>query len=113
MAKRMFKVTLEIEAATEENVLAMLDRTINDGRTLSFEITPEDEDRQVRVRYDNKTDSYVCEISTDGGNSWEFSSSYKCRAIKEAPEAEPEFIHFGVISQLHRAVDLGYRFVVR
>ena len=113
MEKKMFKVTLEIEAATYESVANMLDRTINDGRVFSFEIMPEDEEKQVRVRYEEKTDSYVYEYSTDGGNSWEFSSSYKCRCAKEAPDAEPAFIHLGLINELQRAVDLGYRFVLK
>ena len=113
MDKKMFKVTLEIEATTETTVIGMLEKTINDERVLSFEIEPEDEEKQVRVRFDEKTDSYVYEYSTDGGSTWEFSSSYKCHCVKEKPDAEPAFIHLGLINELQRAVDLGYRFVLK
>ena len=64
---------------------------------------------QVRIRYDEKTDSFDLEISTDAGKTWGLSMSAKCRPLHDNGTAD--FIHYSLIMELKRAIDLGYRMV--
>ena len=111
MKKNLYTVTMEIEAQSEEAVSGMLDKIIMDERTLSFEILPEETEKQVRIRYDEENDSFNLEISTNGGKTWGLSQSAKCRCCGEEPNGDPSFVHFSIITKMKEAVNIGYRFV--
>ena len=112
MEKRFYTVTLEIEASSEESVAAMLSKTIDDSRTLSFEIVSEDEEKKARIAYDKEQDMFKLMLSTDGGDTWDFSTGSQCRRCTEdKADDEPMFIHIGLIEELKKAILCGFRVV--
>lgn len=65
----------------------------------------------VRIIYNEKQDSFDLEISTDGGKSWGLSMSAHCIHSKRNNEAdEKEFIHYSIISELNKAIWIGYKY---
>lgn len=68
-------------------------------------------EKYVRIVYKKEKDAFDLEISTDGGKTWGMSVSAKCTQSKRNAEAdEPEFIHYSIISELNRAVWIGYKY---
>ena len=112
MQKKFYTVTLEIEATSEDTIHNMLSRVIADNRTISFEIIPEDEEKKARIAYDKPQDMYKLMLSTDGGDTWDFSTGSKCRQCKEdKPDDEPMFVHIGLIEEMKKAILCGFRIV--
>ncbi|MBP5720434.1 MAG: hypothetical protein J6W82_05160 [Bacteroidales bacterium] len=110
--KKFYTVTLEIEAASQEAVESMLSRTLNDQRLMSFEIVAEDEEKKARIAYDKPQDMYKLMLSTDGGDSWDFSTGSQCRRCAEdEKDAEPMFVHIGLIEEMKKAIRCGFRIV--
>lgn len=109
MEKKIYNVKLEIEAGSKEAVEKMLDMILCDSRTLSFEVTPEDEERKVRIAYNKPEDSYDLMLSTDGGEEWGLSLGCKCqRGEHDKPDDEPMLVSVGIIEELKRAILNGF-----
>lgn len=109
MEKKMFTVTLEVEAAREESVAAMLSRTLDDHRVLSFAITPEDKKKKARISYDKEQDEYKLMLSTDGGDTWDFCTGCICqRCENDKPDKEPMYVHVGLIEEMKKAIRCGF-----
>ena len=112
MEKRFYTVTMEVEASSEESVELMLRKTLNDSRVMSFEIVSEDEEKKARIAYDKKQDMYKLMLSTDGGDTWDFSTGSQCRRCAEdKPDDEPMFVHVGLIEEMKKAIYCGFRVV--
>lgn len=105
-------MTMEIEATNDEQVAAMLGRVLDDQRTISFEIVAEDEEKKARIAYDKGQDMYKLMLSTDGGDTWDFSTGSQCRRCTEdKPDDEPMFIHISLIEEMKKAIRCGFNIV--
>ena len=110
--KKFFTVTLEVEAPSEQTVNSMFRRILEDQRIMSFEVIQEDEEHKARIMYDKKLDMYKLMLSTDGGETWDFSTGCVCqRCDKDKPDAEPMFINIGLIEEMKKAIICGFNIV--
>ena len=67
---------------------------------------------EFEVEAEKKEDAFELLISTDGGDTWGMDISSKCRRCDmDKPDAEPEFIHCGLIQHMKDAIRYGYRIV--
>lgn len=66
----------------------------------------------ARIGYDKTNDEYQLRISTDGGETWNYSMGAKCtRSVKDEPDAEPMFVSCTLIEELKKCIALGYEVV--
>ena len=81
-SKRTFTVMLDIEARSEEEILRMVGRAIDDRRTESFEIIdPAKRHRQVRIRkgFMFNADQFILESkwSDEPDDEWGIEETYE------------------------------------
>lgn len=66
----------------------------------------------ARIAYNKKEDMYCLMLSTDDGESWDFSFGTKCqRRAGEAPDAEPMYISCELIENMKHAIRCGFEMV--
>lgn len=112
--EKVWRVEFEVEAETKADVVKLFDR-VEDTRkaqVLSDEYIDLDDELKARIGYNKKEDAFELLISTDGGRTWGMSESSKCRKCDiDKPDAEPMFIHCGLIDAMKNAIRYGYRIV--
>ena len=109
MERKFFTAKIVIAASSEESVKAMLERATCNESVLSSSIIAEDEERYARIAYDRAQDMFKLMLSTDGGDTWDFSTGSKCRRCKEdRPGDEPMFVHIDLIQAMKDAVLCGF-----
>lgn len=71
--------------------------------------------RYVRIKYDIDRDEYRLESSCDGEADWNLLVACTCvpAIMDNGTKTEPNYVHFSILTELQRAVDLGYTFVAR
>lgn len=114
MEKKFYRVTFEVEAYSKRDVDRLFEDVVNTDRAeiLNESVDNTAEELKVRIGYVKSKDSFDLFISSDGGDSWGMSVSSTCRRCEgQDPDAEPEFVHIGLIEELKRALALGYRAV--
>ena len=114
MEKKFYRVTFEVEAYSKKDVDRLFEDVCNTDRAeiLTESVDNTAEELKARIGYVKSNDSFDLLISTDGGDTWGMSVSSKCRRCEgQDPEAEPEFVHIGLIEDLKKAIALGYRIV--
>ena len=67
---------------------------------------------QVTIRYNEGRDAYDLLIRTSEDDEWGLNVSCDCqRCERDEPDAEPNYVHYSIISELLHAIDIGYEFV--
>lgn len=67
---------------------------------------------QARIKYEKESDMYVLYTSTNGGETWDYNTGWKCQ-FKEGREdaVEPEYVHISILGALKRCIAFGYEIV--
>lgn len=67
---------------------------------------------KVRIGYNKKEDMYQLLLSTDGGETWDFSFGSVCqRSANDDEDAEPMFISCQLVEELKKAIRCGFEVV--
>ena len=67
---------------------------------------------KARIGYDKPHDMYKLMISTDDGETWDFSCGCECqRSEHDKPDDEPMYSHISLIEELKKAIACGYEIV--
>lgn len=66
----------------------------------------------ARIGYDKKADMYKLLLSTDDGETWDFSVGCECqRSEHDKSDDEPMFIHISLIEEMKKAIACGFEIV--
>ena len=57
-------------------------------------------------------EGYALEISSDGGKEWGLQTFFPCQHCEIDPENEKNHIHYSIIPELSRVLDLGYKLTI-
>ncbi len=66
--------------------------------------------KKARLKYEAETDTYRLEIWDNEFKEWELDTACKCHASARNPTAEPAFVHYRIITELYRLIQMGYTF---
>lgn len=68
--------------------------------------------KKCRINYNPAYDQFELLLSTDGGETWDFSKGYPCvHSIKDDPAEEPMYIRCSLVSDLKEAICCGFEVV--
>lgn len=62
--------------------------------------------KKVRIRYDESEDGYALVFMNEKHKEWALSTVFKCR------ETNNEYIHYSIINELNKWIDLGYTYSI-
>ena len=66
----------------------------------------------ARIHYEPSEDSFQLQICSDADKEWGIVVSCQCKRDAEQHEAaDTEFVHFSILKEIRRCIDLGYKFV--
>lgn len=112
--KKVWRVEFEVEAEKKEDVERLFYKVVDSDKATIYseDYVDTSEELKARIGYNKKEDSFDLLISTDGGDTWVMCVSSKCRRCEQdKPDAEPEFVHCGIIKHMREAIRYGYRIV--
>lgn len=110
-----FNVTISVEAPNKEAVEKWLERVpCPKGVDFwNYKVKAEEDERVCRIRYDDGEESgkeqYVLEMYNGDTGNWGLMLAVPFVTSAEHPKAGKEFVHYTILTEAMKCIDLGYR----